>query len=402
MKEDKHFRDWYKRRIESHSERPPEEIWEKIQDDLDIDNAWQHISAELKHQGRIVFLRHMGYAAAAAAAVILFILMLVPSQIAENNYYKHTQTVENKTYPAPLTSIGEAEEINTAATRNNRENRLREKMISSLEQPLQGPELIMNENESVSNTDNTPEPGLTHLNSGDIRLAYNQGNPKNIIQTERTREIPKLDNEEPPVRSFYVGTSGQFSNSWLLSNKTLYSIRESPYSSVEPARNNAISIMAGLSFTDRFDMQFESQFNNNSGQIYNEYVNGDFITNQIQLKYTSFILSGRYRFIKESKHIPVSHHIVVGTYGSYLQHAYQDINQNTENIRGSYKNYDLGLIIGYEIDSKLTRSLVLSTGARIDPGLINIFKGSDDLPADFNRTYTTSLGVQVSLKYVIR
>ncbi len=402
MKEDKHFRDWYKKKVESHSEEPPGKIWENIQDELDIDNAWQNISEELKHQDRIVFLRNTSYAAAAAAVVVLFLLVFIPAQIIDENYNRYSNAIENKTYPIPPEILQEKGTFNALVDRDNREPSLEKNMISTLEQPYEDSEMPNIEAGNASNQSKSPDPELSSLQTGNIRLAYNAPNTGSLIMSDAITQDEMSTDEQSNKTKFYVGAAGQFGNTWLLSNKTLYSIRESPYSSAEPVRNNAISLLAGINLNDRFDIQLESQFNNNNGQIYKEYAHGDFITNQIQLKYTSLVLTGRYRFIRENKNIPVSHHFVLGTYGSYLQNAYQDINENKENIRDIYKNYDLGLIVGYEVDSRLTNSLILSTSAKIDPGLINIYKGSEELPADFNQTYTTSLGVQISLKYEIR
>jgi hypothetical protein len=82
----------------------------------------------------------------------------------------------------------------------------------------------------------------------------------------------------------------------------------------------------------------------------------------------------------------------------YLNNASQIIESESNNIKPDYRNYDFGLLIGYEIDSQILPNYTLSTGVQIDPGLINIYRGTEELPASFNKTYNASIGVSISIK----
>ena len=403
MKDDKQFKDWYKKKIEEHSEAPPEHVWLDIQDELDIENVWDNITYELNKDSRTVLFKRASYALATAAAIILFILAYIPSAIKndqegtykKNETYKALSSVE----PNLLTPQNEYATSTVSPNENRLINASLEKIQASFEKRLNagfGKFLMRDEN-----TESTDQ--IYPLESKTILLAYSS-EASATLKENRQEEISDQtkEQEEKTKESriqYYLGASGQFGNSWLLSNKTLYSIRESPYSAAKPKRSNAFSIMGGMVLNNKLDLQLETQVSNSNGQVYKEYLNGDFITNQIQLNYTSVKLLGRYRFVKQKENIPVSHHLVIGTYGSYLVNAVQDIADEKENISSNYRNYDLGIILGYEADSRISKNLTLSTGARIDPGIINVYKGSEQLPAEFNKTYTSSISVQLSLKY---
>jgi hypothetical protein len=188
-------------------------------------------------------------------------------------------------------------------------------------------------------------------------------------------------------------------NSWLLSDKTIHSIRKSPYSSASPETGNSYGIIAGMPLSERFDLQLEALITNESGQKYREYINGQVTHNQIQLNYTTLNMAARYEVIRSSFKLPLSHHLVVGAYGSYLKNARQLTNGETENIRGAYKNYNLGLVMGYELSTPIASGYTLSAGVRLNPGFINIYDGTQSLPARFNKTYSTTLSLHLSLKY---
>jgi hypothetical protein len=131
-------------------------------------------------------------------------------------------------------------------------------------------------------------------------------------------------------------------------------------------------------------------------------MDGNFVTNHIQLNYSSIRLIGRYQFIDTKENIPVSHHLEFGVYGSYLQNAYQDINSEKENLQSAYKNYDLGVVAGYSIETQLLKNFSLTTGVKVDPGMINVYEGTETMPAEFNKTYTSSFSIQLALKYKLQ
>ncbi|MFO8234841.1 MAG: hypothetical protein R6U04_05510 [Bacteroidales bacterium] len=398
MEEDR-FKYWYKKKIEESEELPPESVWENIQDQLDIDNTWEHIAGELHREEKVVFFHRLSYSVAAAAAVLILLLFVFPPRISQNTQKSYTEKIENKNTirqiqrTSPLySSVEKTIEDNLTNTEIARfetgglKRHIKHTLQTTNESQEQDYQLDMHKLKSL-------EAKLSVEDNKYAVLAQSNApsSPSSEKEEDDTKEKPKI----------YIGTSGQFTNTWLLSNKTLNSIKNSPYSAAEPQRNNSFSLIGGIELNDRLSFQVEGLLNNSNGQNYKEYLNGKFITNQINLNYSSIQLAGRYKFIKEGKNIPVSHNLVFGTYGSYLQNANQHINDEQQNIRASYKNYDFGLLVGYEIDSRISQNLIFSSGVRLDPGLINIYSGSEELPSEFNKTYTTSLSLQLSLKYVL-
>jgi hypothetical protein len=201
--------------------------------------------------------------------------------------------------------------------------------------------------------------------------------------------------------NYFFGITGKVGSSWLMNKKTQYSIRSSPYSTAYPNQGKSFGIIGGIDLTEKLSFQFDGLVHNENGQSYKEYSEGKLVNSRIYLNYTSLNILGRYRIVKSNLNLPVSQHFVMGFYGSYLKNAFQMLDEGKEDLDQLYKNYDFGLISGYDFDTKISRDFTLSTGLRYDPGLINIYKGGPSLPADFNKTYSSSVSICLSLKYNI-
>jgi hypothetical protein len=402
MKEDREFRKWYKKKVEEHNETPPGHVWENIQDELDIDQVWDRIDQDLEKKEKIQLLKESGLALAAAAAIIIFVILNIPSNIKNEPLGHHYELTAEKIEDTESAVTNKSFSLQAGSMHSeNNEEFLSSNLLKQFNTHFERQVQTQVKEEITSSLEDDEAEILGKLNKKTALLSYDHLQQTKLQDVSNIYAEPAKSTEETKQEplNFYVGASGEFGNSWLLSNKTLYSIRESPYSAAKPSRNNAFSLTAGFELNDQMEFQLETQISNNNGQIYKEYLNGNFVTNQIQLNYNSLKLLGRYQFVAPKKNIPVSHNFIFGTYGSYLASAYQNIESEKENIRSNYRNYDVGLILGYEVDSRIMKDVTLSTGARIDPGIINIYQGSENLPANFNKTYTSSISVLVTLKY---
>ncbi|MFW5754775.1 MAG: PorT family protein, partial [Marinilabiliaceae bacterium] len=75
------FLKWYKNKIESGEEEPPPELWDDIQNDLDIDQVYKRLEKSLARDRREVWL----WRATAAAGILLLLatgalLLFLPDQ----------------------------------------------------------------------------------------------------------------------------------------------------------------------------------------------------------------------------------------------------------------------------------------------------------------------------------
>ena len=408
----------YQSSIEESGEEPPEEVWSNIQDELDIDDTWQRISHELDQKWK-KRTRQLVYTLAAAVLLLFALQVFLPSG-QRSPLRESTTPMAQEEEPRPDKKQQEQDQSEPGMkpegpiqpTTPAAEAESRERLAMGQEQSAAAESREPEKAEKSKERKETDRgEGLERL-AGQSSMTLAKADPTQVqlnVTTENqlaslpesgisVSPTPEDQERSGPVR-YYAGISGEVGNSWLLSNKTIYSIRKSPYSSASPELGKSYGIMGGASLTDRFDLQAEALFTNETGQKYREYTDGQVLNNQIQLNYSSLKITGRYEIMGSSFKLPVSHHLVLGAYGSYLKNARQQTDGQTEDIRGAYKNYNLGLVAGYELDTHLAPNYSLSLGLRFNPGFINIYEGTSMLPAQFNRTYSSSININISLKY---
>jgi len=396
---DREFYDWYQHTIEEPSEEPPEEIWNNIQDELDINDTWGRISYRLNRAWKKRTQR-LVYALAAAALVLFMLQIFLPG--GEQSPFEESQTT-------PI-AREEGKESPTAnedqATPKNRDT----EKVPDIHKDAATREAEKHEQiavtEDISSTDqagdNTspPQMKLAKASPVTVSLEVDYSTQPAALPDSRTTvtELQPAGQEASRVK-YYAGINGEVGTTWLMSSKTLYSIRKSPYSSASPDLGKSYGAMAGASLNNKLDVQAEALFTSETGQKYREYSDGQVMDNQIQLNYSSLKLTGRYEIFGSSFQLPVSHHLVAGIYVSYLKNAKQISNGAAENISGAYKNYNLGMVAGYELDTHISPNYSLSLGLRFNPGFINIYEGTSLMPAQFNKTYSSSVNVNIALKY---
>ena len=425
----------YRAAVENPPEEPSGQVWENIQEELDIDDTWYRISQRLDQSWKIR-TRRLVYALAAVALLFFALEIFLPS---------------TQKHPANTITTGQMAQEGSGETTPERQRESagqaeRQQQESQDEQPSPGREkagrpqqaspskeaekqkqlaVVREEPEEKpasrsadaskpgGKEQQAPPPAKTEPDPSSSNLLARAEPVPATLETDRQELLASMPSSATPSFSeqeeqetststparFYAGMTGEMGNSWLLSDKTIHSIRKSPYSSASPETGNSYGIIAGMPLSERFDVQLEALITSETGQKYREYINGQVTHNQIQLNYSTLNMAARYKVIRSSFNLPLSHHLVLGAYGSYLKNARQLTNGEEENIRGAYKNYNLGLLMGYEISTPIATSYTLSAGVRLNPGFINIYDGTRSLPARFNKTYSTTFSLHLSLKY---
>jgi hypothetical protein len=405
---DQNLFSWYGQGITNNAEDPPEAVWENIQDDLDIEDSWNKISEKLDHDKK-KRINPLFYAA--AAVLLIFIVLQVFSPFENRTPFSETQKEYVSEQDNAEAAVPEEGRTPVADTTSESRERIASGNVEPKPEKPKTEATAFDFEEKKSSSDKPIQE--RNLLARSEQFNFSKANPVNIefkVSTDADlRNIPQhsqgfsATEEEESSSSrkpdYYVGMTGEMGQSWLLSQKTLYSIRKSPYSSASPNRGRSFGIVGGIRINDRLSLQMEGLIQDESGQSYREYADGEVVNNEIHLDYTSLDILGRYEVFKRSFSLPLSHHVVMGFYGSYLKDARQVLNGSSKNLRPAYKNYDIGMILGYEFDTQITPNFIISTGFRFDPGFINIYDGVPGLPADFNKTYSSSINLNVSFKY---
>jgi hypothetical protein len=386
------FLNWYKYMIESAEQEPPEESWEEIQNQLDIDAVWTGVNRELQSYSN----KRGIYRYSAAASLILLIsagafffsknIDQLPDELTIHTDHLPAPVLPATDYDPALTPLTEITVPGIAHFQSH--SKPQPSPVKITRSPMVA--LAISRNETLIPSDFMYEPDIrnqyTLITANDKPATYDQGirsqmNPGNTA-------------------GYYAGLSGHLGNTWLLNNKTMQGLRRDDLTASLPSFGYSFGIIAGKTINKRFDIQAEGYFIFRTGQSYNEYLHGQYVHNKLQFNYSNITLSGRWFFVNGEKH--GRHSLLLGAYAGILRNAVQDLDGKSISLKSEYHSADYGIIAGYEHIHHLSNQLALGTGFQTRIGLNNIFAGNEVIPGYLNNTRNASFNLMISLRYNLR
>jgi len=390
------FNKWYKNKVESNDQDPPEIVWNTIQDELDIDQSWFFIKDHLdkKSDNTKVFIY-----SAAAIAIILILSGALWVGILQNGrenleLISTNQNVLNKdtiiVNPLIIDQIAVSNQNNKSKTQSSSDN-------------------INNKNELTSAEINdfvladelrTNERHLAALNISGFIISNN-------FQIDKLKEMNQQDistemkTERIAFTDIYFGATGQFANTWMLNDKTINGLGSNDLTKTNASFGYNVGLFIGTNITKRINMQLDLDIITNNNQNYNEYINGHYVSSSLNFNYSQLALAFKYSKISK-RFIRGEHGIILGGYLGYLRNAYQTIDGNSSSILSSYNNLDYGLMLGYEYVIPVYNKIGIGTGFRAYYGLQNIYSGDNYIPAYMNKTNNASINITLSIKYDLK
>lgn len=409
------FLKWYKNKIESGNLEPPESVWENVQDQLDIDHSWQKINAHLEQKATVK--RQFWYAA--AAGLLIFILaggywwyssnsnLNLEKQMAEKSTVveddlnvpmnEKTEEVENQKSKGSTESIQKQNISHTIISKET--NQLAETVVEkqSLEQSKkretrQDTEIQAIDNERLMASLKPLEVNVNHLNKQDI---------KKLAFTEPYEIVSKSEKERAAFQKIYAGATGQLANTWLLNEKTYTGMDRSSLTTSNASFGSNFGMFTGANLSEHLFIQLDLNIISQNKQDYNEYLNGQYISNEMKFNYSQLGFSLRYIALS-NRYMKGEHNIYAGGYWGYLHSAYQIIDDEIVNITNDYTQSDFGVFLGYEYIFPIYKNLGFGTGVKAMYGLNNIYSGNQYIPSYLNKTHNASLNITFSLKYRIK
>ena len=133
-------------------------------------------------------------------------------------------------------------------------------------------------------------------------------------------------------------------------------------------------------------------------QSYNKYSNGSLNEEGINLNFMR--LQTLYQFKHKRFHTQKSmFNMKVGPYFGFMTKSDFKINNQVQTeVLDNFNVYDIGLTlqVGHSVEWS---KLILDYGLNMDKGLTNLYRGTDFVPASFDRTTLLGIGTYVSLRY---
>jgi len=191
-----------------------------------------------------------------------------------------------------------------------------------------------------------------------------------------------------------------FKNTWLLNNETFEGLRPASLNRTRIVFFPDIGINLNYSINTNWQLQADAFFYSVTGQKYNKYESGHYISKEITLRYSTLAISARRRF-PGGAWFPsgTTFGAQAGIYLSVLQQA--DLRKNLEikDIGSQFQGFDIGLRLGGEIELPLTKNLSVAPGISLSLGFPNIYNDNDKIPGYLKRTRNGSEGFCFSFYY---
>lgn len=231
-------------------------------------------------------------------------------------------------------------------------------------------------------------------------LAEDVLEPDSLISVA-TLDQPKdsAQRNQPERAKWQIGVIGSIKNTWLINPETANGLKRSSLNDTRVTFGKEFGITLQRSMGGTADIQFEYYFYSQIGQRYHEYINALYQTKDVRLKYQKFQVVYRTR-VWRNFDAPALY-ATGGIRISRLTLADTSIGNESQEVTQEYRPWDYGFILGGEAEFKLTDKLLLVSGLRASYGLRNIYLGTDQAPAEFNKTHTASAGLMVGIKYRI-
>lgn len=431
-----------------------EESWEAINEDLDLEMVWEKVDSRLHRFENLQLFERAGYAISglAAMALLLGLWLQEPSMGSQQpsqeqaphagSFAEEQAALTATEEQAPEVSQKPAErEENKGvkeesgkrtsfpySSREGKKAEVAEYRRQKANEPFQGEESRQNQTAISSHREKeVARPFDTEAPISESLASYTQGRSLSLLNGKGFMEnalsgwrFPKLSLSDSlstvpeiqavekaafkyrfPVMMAGVGSAAKLS--WLMNNKTLTAMEKTSLVTAVPAVHTDLFLTYGLRITERSMLQAEGYLLDWGGQRYREYRKGTYGEVQDKLLYRSLGLSLR----KAGRQVgfgsmPLFSQYGAGIYGGVLRKAEEQSVDGLSDIREEYSKWHFGLQAGYAYDLYLNENLLLSYGLQGRMDLLNIYSGTDLIPAHFRKTRKVSLDFTISLKYVLK
>lgn len=386
------FKDWYRSKIFSNEENPPDALWESLQDELDSDLVWKRLTISLDAKKTVPLWIYRNIAASAAILIALTTLMLFVGR--NNSEFQNPAVTENREaeiiidQPTEIlpaeTRIGEVHSVEILTQTTQKEVITSHTANIGVAQVLEAPTYLVLPDKMINmgGIIKMPDFGFTLAEAGQKVLS----NPQ---------VLPEID--QPAIAELSFGLLGQYANTWLLSPKTFTGLQSHELTATNATFGKNAGITASSMLTDKTGIRADFFLISQNRQNYFEYINGQYLQTGLELNYSSISVLMSRKFGRRNS----QHSVNLGAYAGFLQQAEKRIGNSIEIITGQYSNTDFGIVAGYEYQWPISRNLFLGTGVFARYGLTNSFSGTTDIPDFLNQTHNAAFIFSFSINYSI-
>ncbi len=414
------FIKWMRNMFRENPTTPPKESWDNISMQLDIDDSWEeisrrmaidegweNISRRLDSGKRFLIGARVALSAAASVLVILGISLFlsqerVVREIAPSYSYRNAKNVDT--------------ESGMIAGTFRTDRRINAPHASAVKDPGFALHVTGSFREEVETAILTVRPETEYLSeqipytgmapAGRLRkLPAAKTEPPGHGATTAAIEPPETaERETTPAfsRTTYLGVSTSLKNTWLLNTATMAGLQKYDLNTTLPGFGFNLGIAGKRQFSPGLALHGDLSFISQTGQKYNRYMEGQYVSENIMLSYTTLSLALKYTFSERIRgNSTVRSNLYIGPYASLLGSAETRIDSERNNVTSRYNRMDWGGIAGIGHDIYPSPNLCISAALFVRHGFTNIYTGDEMVPADLRYTNTGAIELFISIQHSI-
>ena len=143
-----------------------------------------------------------------------------------------------------------------------------------------------------------------------------------------------------------------------------------------------------------------ARLNDQKTQKYRDFYGSEQIEKQLSLSYQSLFLNYSQAILTKHFNKRFGLELNSGIYVAHLGDVTEKWdNQDRYELTEGFRTFDLGAMIGINGSYRISKSFDVNAGVYYSNGAINVFKGVETMPSYFFRTFTSSYGGSVKLRY---
>ncbi|MGC9471901.1 MAG: outer membrane beta-barrel protein [Bacteroidales bacterium] len=377
-----------------------DEVWTRIENRLDIEEVWGKLEPALESEPKKRILP-IYYLLAASLALLIGMFLFLPGkkqtrQTAEQSViktlpdYQQVMKVPERNIETSGTEASEQalqkatiRQISTAPVDLSPESTASERNESTIHQLAEVP--------AVSSS--VPAPLTTRFTCLPV---------SDILPAEmsRTAETPDPREDTEKHQPWKAGISTHINNHWLLNETTYGGFASDNLTTSLPEVGVSFQVTLSRDIHPRWGLRVESEWLDQGGQSYRRYIHGHYLKKSIHLQYFTLQTLLLKHQPGTNTVLPGRGSLLMGLYGSFLYEAREEVERYpATDLHSVYRNFDCGIILGYEHPFNLSQKVELNPGIRIHYGIPNVFRGNDIIPGYLLRTNRASFRFQLGFSY---
>lgn len=370
---------WYKSNSESIDLKPKAEVWENI-------SAGLAVPAPINNTSRLFWVR----VASIAAVFILIPYLLSDLQIIDRDLAASSQgqstsiNTSNSSLAIPSLFQSFESKPNTAGTVSQ----------NILEPLLVIPSLQIAASEPIPELISTKVNPSQKATDQSLRLTTIPLNTSSSFK--RDLNFERL-NRKPTRGPWFVGASVNMQRSSMLNAISRRGmVNDSPITNISRTKIGLnLSVIRQL--RSGANLEATLLINNQESQCYEGFSGVNYIEKSLILNYQTLQLSYAKPLVTLGRSRLEASAGMFGSYRTSLEEKWEEEDRNI--LANGFKKANVGLRFGLDGVYSINQLLDLNVGVYYNNGVINIFKGTDDIPSRFLKTYTSSYGANIGLRY---